>query len=405
MLRGGVTGPIRRTHAAHDARDDDNLRMWLLKKRRQNGLGDRDIGEVVDRHQRAVNIQSGLAGQRALAHAAVEDDGVQPAERLHRRSNGIGHAFRVRLIERDNGDVIGTSGGGAERVQFVEATRRDDDPRTAAHDGRCQSFTDPAGCAGHPDATAHPRTLKHSHLLSWRVLPRRITIAFAGVLVSLTGLVWTSAIAQEPPPYQVIAADGTRALPIARRAGTTDFVALDALQRFFSITMREDPRADGVVISAGTQRVVLTSGQATVSAGGRLVSLSAPVTKDGARWLVPIDFLRVLDPLLNRRIEIRREARLIVIDGVSVPRLVPRFDRTQAGGRLSIAVDPAVPARVSRAGNLVTVSFKAEALDAAALADAPAEVVAGWGGARSARGVVVLPGRPVLRHAVRQGTE
>jgi len=133
----------------------------------------------------------------------------------------------------------------------------------------------------------------------------------------VTGLVWTNAIAQEPPPYQVITADGTRALPVARRSGTTDFVALDALQRLFGLTMREDPRADGVVLSAGTQRVVLTSGQATVSAAGRLVSLSAPVIKDGSRWLVPIDFLRVLDPLLNRRIEIRREARLIVLDAAA----------------------------------------------------------------------------------------
>jgi N-acetylmuramoyl-L-alanine amidase len=202
-----------------------------------------------------------------------------------------------------------------------------------------------------------------------------MTAAFAGVLVAVTGLVWTNAIAQEPSPYQVIGADGARALPVARRSGTTDFVALDALQRFFSITMREDPRADGVVITAGTQRVVLTSGQATISAGGRLVSLSAPVTKDGSRWLVPIDFLRVLDPLLNRRIEIRREPRLIVLDAASVPRLIPRFDRTQAGGRLSIAVDPAVPAKVSRTGNTVTVRFQAEALDATALTDAPADFV------------------------------
>ena len=216
-----------------------------------------------------------------------------------------------------------------------------------------------------------------AHLLSWRVLlPRRLTIAFVGVLVSVTGLVWTSAIAQEPPPYQVIASDGTRPLPVARRSGTTDFVTLEALRPFFNITMREDPRADGIVITAGTQRVVLTAGQATVSAGGRLVSLSAPVTKDGSQWLVPIDFLRVLDPLLNRRIEIRREARLIVLDAASVPRIVPRFERTPGGGRLSIAVDPAVPARVSRAGTLVTMRFQAEALDTTALADAPADFVA-----------------------------
>jgi N-acetylmuramoyl-L-alanine amidase len=55
---------------------------------------------------------------------------------------------------------------------------------------------------------------------------------------------------------------------------------------------------------------------------------------------------------------------------------VPRFERTPGGGRLSISVDPSAPARVSRTGNQVTVRFQAEALDAAALADAPADFVA-----------------------------
>jgi hypothetical protein len=72
--------------------------------------------------------------------------------------------------------------------------------------------------------------------------------AFVGVLVVVAGLVWTSAIAQEPPPYQVISSDGARPLPVARRSGTTDFVALDVLPRFFNITMREDARADGIVV-------------------------------------------------------------------------------------------------------------------------------------------------------------
>ena len=200
--------------------------------------------------------------------------------------------------------------------------------------------------------------------------------AFVGILVAATGLIWTNAIAQEPQPYQLIAADGTRPLPVARRSGSTDFVALEVLSRLFNFTMREDPRADGIVITAGAQRVVLTAGQATVSAGGRLVSLSAPVNKDGSRWLVPIDFLRVLDTVLNRRIEIRREARLILLDNAAVPRLIPRFERTPGGGRLSISVEPSVPARVSRTGNQVTVKFQAEALDAAPLAEAPADFVA-----------------------------
>jgi N-acetylmuramoyl-L-alanine amidase len=217
-----------------------------------------------------------------------------------------------------------------------------------------------------------------AQLLSWRVLRSpRITIAFAAVLVCITGLVWTNARMQEPPPYQVISGDGARPLPVARRSGTTDFVTLDSLARLFAITMREDPRADGVVLTAGTQRVVLTAGQATVSAAGRLVSLSAAVIKDGNRWLVPIDFLRVLDPLLNRRIEIRREARLIVLDSTPVPHVVPRFERTPNGGRLILSVEPPVPARVSRTGDQVTIRFQAEVVDAAAIPDAPGELITG----------------------------
>jgi len=212
------------------------------------------------------------------------------------------------------------------------------------------------------------------------LLPRRLTSAFVAVLVAGGGAWWghlQGNIAQEPSPYQVISADGTRAMPIARRNGTTDFVALDVLARYFDIIMREDPRADGIVITAGTQRVVLTTGQATVSAGGRLVSLSAPVTRDGTRWLVPIDFLRVLDPLLNRRIDVRRETRLIILDGATVPRITARFDRSPGGGRLTIGVDPAVPARVSRTGTVLTVRFEADALDVVTPADLPADLLSG----------------------------
>lgn len=206
--------------------------------------------------------------------------------------------------------------------------------------------------------------------------PRRAFSMFVAVLIAVAGFAWIGASAQDLLPYQVIASQGVQTLPIVRRTGTTDFVALDALPRFFDLTMREDPRGDGIVLAAGAQRVVLRTGQATVSAAGRLVSLSAPVAKDGATWLVPIDFLRVLEPLLNRRIDIRRASRLIVLDTASVPRLTARVERAAGGGRLLISVDPAVPSRVSRAGNLVTVRFQADALDLTPIADAPAELLA-----------------------------
>jgi len=202
-------------------------------------------------------------------------------------------------------------------------------------------------------------------------LPRRLLLA-ASLLFSL----WlTGVVAQAPPPYQVISSEGTRPLAVVRTTGSTDFVALDVVARFFELPIREDARTGGIVVSARGQRVVLTSGQATVSAGGRVISLSAPVTKDGATWLVPIDFLRVLAPLLERPIDIRRSSRLIVLGTASVPRLTPRFERTATGGRLVVGVEPAATARVTRDGSLVTVRFQADALDPGPLSGAPSDLI------------------------------
>jgi len=179
------------------------------------------------------------------------------------------------------------------------------------------------------------------------------------------------AAAQEPPPYLLVAPDASNVLPVHRPSGSTDFVALDTLARFFGLTMREDARTGGVVLAVRGQQVVLTQGQATVSAAGRLVSLSAPVTKEGSSWLVPIDFLRVLGPVLNRPIEIRRASRLVVLDSAAVPRLTPRFERTASGGRLTLTIEPGTTSRITRDGNRITVRFQAAALDVSPLDPAP----------------------------------
>lgn len=182
---------------------------------------------------------------------------------------------------------------------------------------------------------------------------------------------------QDPTPYRVVATDATRTLPVARVVGSTDMVALDVLVRFFDLAMREDARTRGVVVSVRSQRVVLTAGQATVSAAGRLVSLSAPVIREDGTWLVPIDFLRVLDPLLRRRIDIRRASRLIVLDDAPVPQVTLRFDRTATGGRLTVGVEPGTTSRVTREGSQITMRFQAAALDVASLPGLPPEFLAG----------------------------
>lgn len=177
---------------------------------------------------------------------------------------------------------------------------------------------------------------------------------------------------QDPITYRVVTTDGTRTLAVHTSTGSTDIVTLDAAARLFGLTVRDDPRAGGAVVLAGATRVILTAGQNTVSAGGRLVSLSAPVTRAGTTWLVPVDFFRAL----GLGIDVRRTTRLIVVPPAVVPHVTPRFERTATGGRLLLAVEPATPARVSRDGALVTVRFQAQALDVDALAGAPADLVA-----------------------------
>ncbi len=181
----------------------------------------------------------------------------------------------------------------------------------------------------------------------------------------------TGARTQEPAPYRVITTDGSRPLPVHASTGTTDIVTLDAAARLFGLVVRDDPRAGGVVVVSGNDRVVLTAGQSTVSSSGRLISLSAPVTRSGSTWLVPVDFLRAL----NRGIDVRRGARLIVVAPAVVPHITPRFERTATGGHIVLTLEPGATTRVTRDGTVVSVRVQAHALEVEPLSGAPPELV------------------------------
>lgn len=196
---------------------------------------------------------------------------------------------------------------------------------------------------------------------------RLVIVGLLAVMASSTG-----ARTQEPTSYRVITTDGSRPLPVHASTGTTDIVTLDAAARVFGLIVRDDPRAGGVVVVSGNDRVVLTAGQSTVSSSGRLVSISAPVTRSGSTWLVPVDFLRAL----NRGIDVRRGSRMIVVAPAVVPRITPRFERTATGGRLVLTLDPGAATRVAREGSVVSVRVQANALDVEPLTGAPPEFVA-----------------------------
>jgi len=196
-------------------------------------------------------------------------------------------------------------------------------------------------------------------------------ILIAALLAALAA--GTGARVQDPVPYRVITTDGTSLLPVHASTGASDIVTLDAAARLFRLLVRDDARAGGVVVVSGNDRVVLTAGQSTVSSAGRLVSLSAPVTRSGSTWLVPVDFLRAL----NRGIDVRRGSRLIVVAPAVVPRVTPQFERTATGGRLLLSIDPGVTTRVTRDGDVISVRFQASGLDVEPLSGAPADLIAG----------------------------
>lgn len=212
-------------------------------------------------------------------------------------------------------------------------------------------------------ANRHDRPLYHGGLL-----PRLLRLVLPIGMVLST--VAAGALVPQASPFRVITVDGERSLPVHAAQG--DIVTLDALTRLLSLVVREDPRTGAVVVIAGSERVILTAGESTVSASGRLLSLSGPVTRAGTTWLVPVDVVRAL----IRGVDVRRSSRMIVVPPATVPRVTPRFERSGTGGRVVMTIEPATDMQVTREGNTISVRLQATQLDPLPLTGAPSELVA-----------------------------
>src|SRR5207245_1219836 len=80
-----------------------------------------------------------------------------------------------------------------------------------------------------------------------------------------------------------------------------------------------------ITVSYKGKTIVLTPDQALASVSGRLVSLPAPPTRNGRRWLVPVEFIsRALGLIYDARLDLRKPSRLLVIGDLRVPRLTAR---------------------------------------------------------------------------------
>lgn len=177
------------------------------------------------------------------------------------------------------------------------------------------------------------------------------------IAVALSGLTAAQAT------YAVVTPDVRRSIT-SKSIGGVDMLALDQLAPVFGFALREDTLARGMTVTTSRQAIVLTSGQAGASFGGRVVSMSAPVARDGRSWFVPVDFLsRVLAPASGQRIEIRTVSRTILVGDVKWPQVSVRLERQGAGVRVAADAQPATPFKLTRDGSKITVRFDATAMD------------------------------------------
>lgn len=177
------------------------------------------------------------------------------------------------------------------------------------------------------------------------------------IAVALSGLAAAQAT------WAVVTPDVRRSIS-AKSIGGADMFALDQLAPVFGFALREDSLAGGMTVVTSRQQIVLTAGQSGASLGGRVITMSAPVTRDGRSWYVPVDFLsRVLSPASGQKIELRVVSRSILVGDVKWPQVAVRLERQGAGVRVTADIQPAMPFKLTRDGNRISVKVDAVAMD------------------------------------------
>src|SRR6478672_10461874 len=172
-----------------------------------------------------------------------------------------------------------------------------------------------------------------------------------------------SGLAAAQATWAVVTPDVRKSIP-AKSIGGADMFALDQLAPVFGFALREDSLAGGMTITTSKQAIVLTSDQAGASVGGRVITMSAKVARDGKSWYVPIDFLsRVLAPASGQKIELRPVSRTILVGDLKWPQMAVRLERQVAGVRVGANSQPATPFKLTRDGNRISVKFDANAMD------------------------------------------
>ena len=126
-------------------------------------------------------------------------------------------------------------------------------------------------------------------------------------------------------PLTLLAREGRRTMSVGV-INDQEFVALDDLASAFQLVVHEDALG-AVTVSYKLKTIVLTADQTLASVSGRLISLPAPPTRSGRRWVVPVEFIsRALAPIYDVPLDLRKPSRLLIVgdrdpheaDGASV---------------------------------------------------------------------------------------
>jgi N-acetylmuramoyl-L-alanine amidase len=194
---------------------------------------------------------------------------------------------------------------------------------------------------------------------------RRVLLPLA-IVLALVGLAVGNLASQAPapPPLTMLSKDGRRAIALSLVNGQ-EYVGLDDLTPIFQLTVREDALG-AVTVSYKGRTIILTADQALVSVGGRLISLPAPATRAGRRWLVPVEFInRALASIYDTGLDLRKTSHLLIVGDLRVPRVTVRYDVVAPGGRVTIDATPRAASTVTQENDRLTIKFDADALDIA----------------------------------------
>lgn len=183
------------------------------------------------------------------------------------------------------------------------------------------------------------------------------------VAVSAAVVIAALSLSAQTPAITVVAREGRKPLPVTA-INNQDYVAVDDVNTAFGTTSREDRLAGGLTITARGRSIVITENQNVVSVAGRLVTLPAPPLRRDGRWFVPADFLpRALSSALDVRLDLRRQARLLIVGDLRVPRVVARIDAGANNVAVTFEISPNTDARVNAQQGRLVVQFDADVVD------------------------------------------